>query len=75
VKVNGSWMVKDLKTAVELQLGTPYDQQRLIFAGAQLADGRTLGEHAGDTRRRTTRESRGIPPDATVHMVLRVRGC
>jgi len=52
VKVNGSWMVKDLKTAVELQLGTPYDQQRLIFAGTQLADGCTLGDYRASLRTR-----------------------
>ena len=63
VKVHGSWMVEDLKTAVELQLGTPYDQQRLIFVGAEFADGCTLGDYR-------------IPPDATVHLVTQqIRGC
>jgi hypothetical protein len=43
------------------KVGTAVDQQRLIFAGAQLHDNHTLA-------------ALGIPPGSTLHLVLRLRG-
>lgn len=61
VDVEPCQQVAALKAAVEAKEGVPAEEQRLVFAGLELEDARTLAEY-------------GLVKESTVDLVLRLEG-
>lgn len=62
INVDQNESIEGLKEKIQEKEGIPPDQQRIIFAGQELSDEKHFEDYS-------------IKKEATLHLVIRLRGC
>ena len=62
LEVERDELVEQIKEKIKDKAGVPTDQQRLVFKGKELEEGKSLADY-------------NVSKENTVHLLIRLKGC